>query len=234
MPTRNPSCIFPPQGMVKRCRLWLLGSALVCFCGPAAAQPGDPLVKREWDSERDRADKLGLSMKEWQQIQESGMSMETVERILGAGVTMTEFFSEPWKELHLSREEWLANRRRGLTNDDMRYNSSAGPSQEQWAVVHNFFLPGFHQLKRKQYLKGGAMAVGALSFAGYGTFALIAEMKGKGFYGYPFFLFVLLPLDMAWSSIDIHLQIQKESNSALRRFSGGSTSLRIGCGFPLR
>jgi hypothetical protein len=155
---------------------------------------------------------------EWGMIRDAEMPREKIRQVLNHNVTITEYFRYPWLRLGMSEKQYLEARRQGrLTRDnpDLRRSSE---SQHQWAVVHNFFLPGLHQFKRGQNQKAGMMAGGAVLGAGLFALALTRDYGDIA----PLSLLIMIP-SMAWSSVDIGMQIHREQNPEASRFSAADT-----------
>jgi hypothetical protein len=164
----------------------------------------------------DHFDMQRASSIEKELIQDSRITLEKVDEIFRAGVSLEEYFQYPWLEKQLSEKDWLQQRRAGIiTEDEM---STRQIKKKEWTVVQNFFVPGMHQFKRGQSKKGFLMLGIAL-----GTMALYAfhhdpnESNNIGFdyHGY----LALLGADLLWSSIDIGVQVQRELNQDANRFS---------------
>lgn len=149
-------------------------------------------------------------------LRDSRMSQDKLNQIYSAGVTLEEYFQYPWINLNLSEKEWLSQRSAGIIKgEDYQIQQL---KKNQWAVIQNFFIPGLHQFKRKQTLKGFLMAGIAA-----GSISLYALHKASGKTGivgfdYPAYL-ALLGADLLWSSIDLGVQVNREFDNGARRFS---------------
>jgi len=91
----------------------LLLLVALCVTGVWAADA----EKVTWD--KDKCESLGLSLTECRQIQKSGLAEKKVHELLECGISISEYFKEPWKALGLSEKKWIKKRRSGLTNEDM-------------------------------------------------------------------------------------------------------------------
>lgn len=197
--------------------LKLLFSAIVVIiisAVPISAQDDS----RPWE-------RLGLSITEWNLIQDNNLPMKKVEELLKAGIGISEYFDQPWTELNLTEEQWVGKRRGGMTSYDIeleaktitpnseRSDSIASvnasfqeydQSTETKGKFAGFFLPGYMQIKRGDKGKGAVMATLAVgSIAGCIGWS-IAE---KNFVSLPLFA-VVIP--MTWSLID-HSMYQKKN-----------------------
>lgn len=172
-------------------------------------------------------ERLGLSITEWNMIQDNNLPMKKVEELLKAGIGISEYFDQPWIEISLTEEQWIAKRRNGLTSYDIELeaktiapNSKATDnaaevnasfqeydrSAETRQKFASFFLPGCMQIKRGDKGKGAIMATLAVgSIAGCVGWS-IAE---KNFVSLPLFAIVI---PMTWSIIDHSLYQKKNSN----------------------
>jgi hypothetical protein len=205
--------------MALRCAIGLNSStaivfiALFLFSGASAHAQEEPLIfqeEKEWE-------KLGLSQTEWMMIQKEKMPREKVELLLKAGIGIAEYFTKPWVELGLSEEEWILKRQKGMEDEDMAPRSRG--TRDDWAPIHNFFLPGFHHFGRKQYGKAYTMSGIAVAAVGLTVVSVVATQK-KADHGFsPMYPLLILGADMVWSSVDILMQINKEKNPDANRFS---------------
>jgi hypothetical protein len=180
-------------------------------------------------------ERLGLSLTEWKMVQQNNMSMDKVKSLLRDGISVSEYFKQPWLELGLTESQWHANRRRGLSDEDMR-GAHPKASSNQWAAIQNFFVPGLHEWLRHEYVRASAMSgIAAASLALYVIVPDKNDAKSKGF-GYPFPFLVILGADMLWSSLDIGMTVIRESNPDAARFSmiatpTGAVGLEYECEF---
>lgn len=162
-------------------------------------------------------ERLGLSITEWNMIQDNHLPMKKVEELLKAGIGISEYFDQPWIKIDLSEGQWIAKRRNGLTSYDIELeaktvapNSKASDnaaevnasfqeydrSAETRRKFASFFLPGCMQIKRGDKKKGAIMATLAVgSIAGCVGWS-IAE---KNFVSLPLFAIVI---PMTWSLVD--------------------------------
>jgi hypothetical protein len=178
-------------------------------------------------ADKEEYEKLGLSQVEWEMIQKSHMSKGKLYGLLKCGVSIPEYFKNPWKELDISEGEWLDRRCKGQSSSEIRtseINQQAGVkriSSTEWMPIQSFFLPGLNQFKRKQTVKGYVMSGWAVASIGFFIIHSATEQALQ-----PFDLLLLVP-DMLWSCIDIGIQIQRENNPDAARFSLGSPSGKI-------
>ncbi|MBD3422125.1 MAG: hypothetical protein GF398_18590 [Chitinivibrionales bacterium] len=186
--------------------------------------------------EREFYEKLGLSMNEWKMIKSSGMPLKKVYELREAGISVNEYFDRPWEQLDIGEKEWIKKRRRGLTDEDIRHDYRYERTESQKMLLQNIFLPGFNQLERKQYVRGISMTTIAVASLALGGVALQRNFSNKQqFTEFPIFFFMLLPADMFWSAVDLHMQIQKEINPAVNRFTSDSAPVSPGfVGLALR
>ena len=158
----------------------------------------------------------GLSDSDRELLKDSQMSPEKFQELREADITLEEYFQYPWLQYRISEKEWLKQRQAGILKSDQL--SSNEIKSREWAVVHNFFVPGLHQFKRHQILKGFMMSgIAAGALAAYALHRNPNEGNRLGFdyHGY----LLLLGADLLWSSIDIGIQIHKELNKNAVRFS---------------
>lgn len=170
-------------------------------------------------SEKDYYEKLGLSLTEWQKIKENKIPIEKVYKLMEAGISMTEYFTKPWVDLAVSESEWIDKRRAGFTNDQISRKQLNKAGSEQYAVVTNLFLPGFHEWKRRQFVRSSFMTGGSVLSLALSGVAIYRGVQKENTFSDPAPFLVILPVCMIWSAIDIHIQVQKEINPAAQRFS---------------
>jgi hypothetical protein len=164
-------------------------------------------------------ERLGLSLTEWNLVQQHHMSLDRVKSFLRDGISVAEYFREPWVSIGITEAQWFANRRRGLSDDDMRGQGRTASAGE-WAFIQNFFVPGLHQWIRHDYGKAAAMS--GIAVVSLGLYAGLRDTKKNpksiGF-DYPVPFLIILAGDMLWSSIDIGVTIMHENNPDAARFS---------------
>lgn len=189
----------------KNYPIYLLLVLVVTFPLGALAQDDS----RPWE-------RLGLSLTEWKLIQDNGMPMDMVEKLLKDGIGISEYFSKPWEACNISESEWIEKRRSGLTNYDIEqaeklkqkdFLKSQKPvettfqeydvSNENRLLLKSFLLPGYVQMTSNDVKKGRIM-VGIAAGAVVGTVGL--SIAKKQFISLPL-VFVLVP-DMIWSLAD--------------------------------
>jgi hypothetical protein len=163
-------------------------------------------------SDKEMYEKLGLSEAEWGMVLDAHMPLSKVNFLLKSGISIAEYFKSPWTELNLSESEWIAKRKSGLSDNDMRTVRTA--PKEHAPYIGAFFLPGCFQIARGQHAKGWIMAgiaVGCIALS------VTHSLTSKRFQ--PLGLFLLVP-DMIVSGIDIGVQVYREQNPDATRFSG--------------
>lgn len=169
-------------------------------------------------------EKYGLSQSEWKLVQDNNISMDKVQTLLSAGISIGEYCKKPWKGLGLTEGEWIEKRRAGLTAYDIELEAkskhrfktdsttSAPSGYSSFSSGKNqfisFIIPGFQQLRLKQKTRGTIMmglAVTALAtcFAG----AVVEDR----FEARPLY-FVLAP-DMLWSFIDFKITLGRTNKA---------------------
>jgi hypothetical protein len=166
--------------------------------------------EKEWEL-------LGLSQVEWMKIKEANMPMSKVELLLKAGIAISEYFERPWERLGLTEDDWVRNRQLGMEDEDMAPRSQA--TIDDWAPIHNFFVPGLHHYGRKQYLKAYTMSGVAVAAAGLTVYSIVASHQASENSFSPMYPALILIADMLWSSVDILVQINRDKNPEAKRFS---------------
>ncbi len=158
----------------------------------------------------------GLKDYELELLRDSRMPVGKLQQIKDAGITLDEYFQYPWIKLNLSEKEWLAQRKAGILKSEDY--STQQLKNNQWAVIQNFFVPGLHQFKRKQYFRGILMS--GIAVSSLALFALHRKPGNNGPAGfdYPAYLAVL-GVDLLWSSIDLGVQVNRQFDNGAKRFS---------------
>lgn len=150
-------------------------------------------------------------------IDDSQMPIGKLYLLMDSDISLQEYFHYPWLTLGISEKEWINQQQAGISGTD-----TIMPTKQvvatQWAVVQNIFLPGLHEFKRHQLVKGYLMSGIALSSVA--LFVLHNKLGSKSPLGfdYPIYL-AFLGGDILWSSIDIGIQVNKELNKDAMRFS---------------
>jgi hypothetical protein len=150
-------------------------------------------------------------------VDDSKMPIEKVKLLLDAQVSLEDYFYYPWLSKGISEIAWIRQQQAGISGDDTIISTRQVASKE-WAVVQNFFVPGLHQFKRAQLLKGFLMSGIALSSLSLYFIHKAPDSNRSIGCDYPVYLFILGG-DLLWSSIDIDIQINRELNKDAMRFS---------------
>jgi hypothetical protein len=200
--------------------LRLLSWCIVVCVVPVAAANMTPADKEMYE-------KLGLSEAEWGMVLDSRMSLSKVKFLLKSGISIAEYFKSPWMELNMSESEWIAKRKSGLSDNDIRAIKMKPAPSENGAYIGGFFLPGCFQLGRGQAAKGWIMAGAAVGLV---TLCVAHSAATKRFQ--PVGLFFLVP-DMIWSGFDIGIQVNRERNPDASRFSMASPATGIIVSFQI-
>jgi len=181
-------------------------------------------------------DSLGLSETEWMLVKEHDISMTKLNEIMRIGVSVRRYCDQPWHSLRLEEKEYLELRGSGYSHNDIIQMQSHETDKDAFAVIHNFFLPGYHQYKRGQYLKGACMT--AIPVVSLGLFALHRSDRSESHpaFDYPAYL-LLCVSGMLWSSIDIGVQQGRKSSAAQVQFGfvpGKNTKVRLELALPIK
>jgi hypothetical protein len=169
---------------------------LLCglVCGAANLTPAD----------KEAYEKLGLSETEWVKIKDANMPLSKVHELMKSGITISEYFKMPWKELCISEDRYIRLRREGHSDAEVRWMHARKRAVNEWTAVQSFFLPGFNQIRRNQPVRGWIMAGVAA-----GSLGLLVAQNIHSSRFQPFGLYLLLP-DMLWSGIDMSMQVMAE------------------------
>jgi hypothetical protein len=206
--------IRSPFKYFRLCRVFLCFG--ICWL-PVSAATMTPADKEMYE-------KLGLSEAEWGMVLDSHMPVSKVNFLLKSGISISEYFRSPWKELGLTEGEWISKRKSGLSDADIRAikpasRTEAAAHRENTSYIGAFFLPGCFQLSRSEPVRGWIMSGAALGLV---TLCVAHSLTTKHFQ--PLGLILLVP-DMLWSGIDIGLQVQREQNPDASRFSSAPFSV---------
>lgn len=150
-------------------------------------------------------------------IDDSQMPNEKLYLLMDSDVSLQEYFQYPWLTLGITEKEWIGQQKIGISGTDTIIPTKQ-VTVKQWAVVQNFFLPGLHQFKRHQLLKGYLMS--GIALGSIALFVFHNDKNSKNVHGfdYPIYL-AFLGGDLLWSSIDIGIQVNEELNKNTMRFS---------------
>ncbi len=168
-------------------------------------------------SETSDIDQLKLDPVEKTLVEDSKMPFEKVKFLLDSDISLVEYFRYPWLYSGITENAWINQQKAGIIGHDTLL-STKQIKQTEWAVIQNFFIPGFHQYKRKQTGKALAMTGIAVSSLALYTFHRTNKSSAFPAFDYPIYL-AILGADMLWSSIDIGVQINRELNGNSMRFS---------------
>jgi hypothetical protein len=108
------------------------------------------------DDEEAERTKYGMSQAEWQLFKESGLSVTQMEKFLECGISMTEYSSRPWLSLGVAEKDWVAERCKGLGDDDIQAFNESG--DDDYSVLVAFALPGSYHWRNKIYPTAAALS----------------------------------------------------------------------------
>ncbi len=109
---------------------------------------------------------LGIPAADISLIDKYDIDKDVVERLASDGVGIREYLKKPWQEMGLSESDWFGVLEMGSDISSLEDNYIREDNTvDRPNLVTAFFLPGYHQIKEERYLSGGALAVGAVSFA---------------------------------------------------------------------
>jgi hypothetical protein len=164
-------------------------------------------------SDKDEWERRGLSQIEWEMVLDSRMPMIKLDELQESGISISEYFRYPWLNYGITEKEWLKSRKSGLLESDISTVTAPVDRTDGKKIVSALLLPGYHQFKQKVYWKGAVMTTIAASAVLIMAGSSISNGKFT-----PSPLILLLP-PMLWSSIDIGMQINREHNPNVQRFS---------------
>ena len=149
------------DSVTVRFRPWALSLALALGLASQAHSATDGVRYLEhWRS-------LGVSMQDILLIDKHDIDKDVVDRLVNDGVSVREYLKKPWKEMGLSEGDWFDVLEQGsdIASLEALYDREDLNQPERPNLVTAFILPGYHQIKEERVVSGGAMAVGAVSFA---------------------------------------------------------------------
>lgn len=164
-------------------------------------------------ADKEEYERRGLSQLEWEMVLDSQMPMDKLDVLQKAGITVVEYFRYPWLKYGISEQEWIRSRQSGLLESDIAAENKPGGASDGAKVFSAFFLPGLHQFKNHQHLKGALMTSASVLSVAYMT---ARSIQMDSFVPHP--LLILFPA-MLWSSLDIGFKINRERNPDAGRFS---------------
>ncbi|MFH0920024.1 MAG: hypothetical protein V1913_06645 [Fibrobacterota bacterium] len=151
---------------MKKTIVWIL-----CLCVLGAAQ----LDLNNDDSDRK---KYGMSQAEWEKFREMKMSVDELERLIRCGITINEYSSRPWLSLGVSEQDWLAERCKGMADEDIQAFNEG--ERSDLSIIAAFLLPGSFHWRNKKFSKAIPLSVGfAIPLACYFAFPEEIEQPPK-------------------------------------------------------
>jgi hypothetical protein len=149
---------------------------------------------------------------------DSQMPVEKLHQLMDAEISLENYFDYPWLRLGISEKDWILQHKAGIVHPDDTFGNTKQIASREWAVIQNFFFPGMHQFKRHQTFKGFLMS--GIAVASVALFALHKNPDDKNSLGfdYPQYFF-LLGADCIWSAIDLGVQLKRENEKEMLRFS---------------
>lgn len=174
---------------------------VVFFTAPLQAQSSISLTAQD----KKIYDSLGLSEVEWIMVKEHEISMRKLGELLQSGVLVAEYVQNPWMGVGLKEDKWLQLRRSGYTTYDIKLMYQKEERSNDYQVIHNFFLPGFHQFRRGQNVRGWLMSGSTVASLVLFTFHKKAQTPGVLAFDRTSYIIMMLG-GMLWSSIDIGVQ----------------------------
>lgn len=135
-------------------RCFIVGVVAIVFTALAFADAADDQKER---------DRLGLTQEEWETCKVLKLKPSKVRELLSSGITLDEYAGSTWLVCGISEEQWIAYRRQGMKDIDIRQMNKveaepAGGGAGK-LIVASFFLPGYGHHKMDKNLH-------ALAFAG--------------------------------------------------------------------
>jgi hypothetical protein len=198
-----------PKNIPHRCVPVVLLCGLVCSA--ANLTPAD----------KEAYEKLGLSETEWVKIKDANMPLSKVHEIMECGISISEYFRKPWKELRISEDEYIRLRRAGHSDAEVRSMHAQKRTVNEWSAVQSFFLPGFNQLRRGQPVRGWIMAAAAA-----GSLGLLVAQNVRSNRFQPLGLCLLFP-DMLWSGIDMGVQVAAQQRAKQESGTAPAIGVRV-------
>jgi hypothetical protein len=124
---------------------------------------------------------LGVSTQDITLIDKYDIDKDVVDRLVNDGVSVREYLKKPWKDMGLSEDDWFEVLEMGsdIATLEGLYDREDASQADRPSLVTAFLLPGYHQIKEDRLVSGGAMAIGAVSFAAL-TFLDRDEHAGGG------------------------------------------------------
>jgi len=110
------------------------------------------------DDENERT-KYGMSQSEWQMFKESGLSVTQLEKLLECGISMGEYSSRPWLSLGVAEKDWIAERCKGLVDEDIQAFHEGGDND--LSIIMAFALPGSYHWSKHSYPTAAALSSAA-------------------------------------------------------------------------
>ncbi|MBF0429863.1 MAG: hypothetical protein HQK83_01180 [Fibrobacteria bacterium] len=190
----------------------------LCLILLSIASAEDDSTQDEWFGFK--PEEAGITTSEFDLVKEKGMSKKELLDLLELGVMPSEYFSEPWEKLGVSKSEWLQSKEQGMEDGDIDRSVYTGSKFNTMPII-SFVLPGYYAYKTERFKYGGTMT-GIFVLSVLLTF-IHQEETGVGTTKtekninpiYP----VIGLMTMIWSSVDAYLGTRFKSNADASRFS---------------
>ena len=115
---------------------------------------------------------MGLTRQEFKTLRESGITLKKFYELSHLGIRPQEYLSQPWRHLWVTEEEWLKQRKLGMSDDDI---------DQSWREVFlyrnhmwvSLAIPSYYQFKHQRPIQGGiavsifASGIASWAFAKY-------------------------------------------------------------------
>lgn len=136
------------------------------------------------DNDESERKKYGMSQAEWEKFRDLKMSVDELERLVRCGITINEYASRPWLSLGVDEQAWLAERCKGLADEDIQaFNEN---QNRDLSVILGFFLPGSYQWTHQQIARALPLsAVFAISIGCFFAFPQETEQPLQAIAGDP-------------------------------------------------
>jgi hypothetical protein len=163
---------------------------------------------------------VGITTAEFDMVKQSGMTRKELEQILEYGIMPTEYFSEPWKKLGVSKSYWMNAKKQGMEDSDMD-RTLYTRTKFNWEPVAGFFLPGWFPYKTRRHVTGGIMT--GIFVAGAVLTFVDQQETGTGNIDKGSEINLIYPCvclaSMLWSATDAYIGTRYVDNAEASRYS---------------
>jgi hypothetical protein len=184
---------------------------------------GTALAEQAYLRDPKERERLGLTPEEWDVCKILNISKPKLKQLLSTGITVHEYSQAPWYAMGVTEDEWIALRRKGLVDQDIKAVNKVERQEdktEHGLVVLSFFLPGYGHFRLDKKPIGYGLSGVAVASLGLYVVHKKKVPTPTGFFWRrrPEYLGLCL-VDCLLSAGDVWRRTRYDDNPELQRFS---------------